>query len=70
MIIIAINCFVIIVNFLNCFDQALTEIFQFCRALASSSLEYFVRLHVGDLTEDQGQPCNHCWFTETTKVKL
>ncbi len=28
------NCFVIIVYFHNRFDKALTEIFQFCRALA------------------------------------
>jgi len=33
MIIIAINRFVIIVNFRNRFDKALTEIFQFWRAL-------------------------------------
>ncbi len=32
-IIIAINCFIIIVNFRNRFDKALTEIFQFRRAL-------------------------------------
>jgi len=32
-IIIAINCFVKIINFRNHFDKALTEIFQFCRAL-------------------------------------
>jgi len=32
-IIIMINRFVIIVNFHNCFDKALTEIFQFRRAL-------------------------------------
>ncbi len=38
MIIIAINRFVIIVN---CFDKALTEIFQFCRA---SPKIYFIRL--------------------------
>jgi len=33
MIIIAINRFIKIVNFHNRFDKALTEIFQFCRAL-------------------------------------
>jgi len=33
MIIIVINCFVIIFNFHNCFEKALTEIFQFRRAL-------------------------------------
>jgi len=33
MIIVVINCFVIIINFRNHFDKALTEIFQFCRAL-------------------------------------
>jgi len=32
-IIIAINHFVIIVNFCTCFDKTLTEIFQFCMAL-------------------------------------
>jgi len=32
-IIIVINGFVIMVNFCNHFDKALTEIFQFCRAL-------------------------------------
>jgi len=32
-IIMAINCLVIIVNFRNRFDKALTEIFQFRRAL-------------------------------------
>ncbi len=32
-IIIVINCFIIISNFHNCFDKALMEIFQFCRAL-------------------------------------
>ncbi len=32
-IIITINYFVIIVNFRNRFDKALTEIFQFCMAL-------------------------------------
>jgi len=37
MIIIAINHFVIILNFLNRFNKALTEIFQFCRALHPSS---------------------------------
>ncbi len=31
--IIKINCFLIIVNFCNLFDKALTEIFQFCMAL-------------------------------------
>jgi len=35
MIIIAINRFVIIVNFHNRFNKALTEIFQFRRALIS-----------------------------------
>jgi hypothetical protein len=35
MIIIAINLFIIIVNFCNRFDKALPEIFQFCRALLS-----------------------------------
>jgi len=33
MIIIAINCFVIIVNYRNRFDKALTEILQFRMAL-------------------------------------
>jgi len=33
MIIIAINRFILIINFRNRFDKALTEIFQFCRAL-------------------------------------
>jgi len=33
MILIAINCFVIIVNFCNHLDKALTEIFQFHLAL-------------------------------------
>jgi len=33
-IIIVINHFVIIINYCNCFDKALTEIFQFCRALS------------------------------------
>jgi len=37
--IIAINCFFIIVNFLNCFDKALTEIFQFCMALVCMMYE-------------------------------
>jgi len=37
-IIIAINCFVIIVNFRNRFDKALTEIFQFRMALAMTLL--------------------------------
>jgi len=32
-IIISINLFVLIINFRNCFDKALTEIFQFRRAL-------------------------------------
>ncbi len=32
-IIIVINCFILIINFHNCFDKALTKIFQFCRAL-------------------------------------
>jgi len=35
-IIIVINRFVLIVNFCNCFDKALTEIFQFCRALLTT----------------------------------
>jgi len=33
MIIIAINCFIIIVNFCIRFDKTLTEIFQLCMAL-------------------------------------
>ncbi len=33
MIIIAINRFIVIINFCNRFDKALTETFQFCRAL-------------------------------------
>jgi len=36
MIIIAINRFIIIVNFHNHFDKAITEIFQFRRALFDS----------------------------------
>ncbi len=35
-IIIVINRFVLIVNFCNRFDKALTEIFQFCRALLTT----------------------------------
>jgi len=38
-IIIAINCFIIIVNFCNCFDNTLTEIFQFRRDLETSNGE-------------------------------
>jgi len=34
-----INCFVIIVNFRNPFNKALTEIFQFRKALINT--EYF-----------------------------
>jgi len=39
-IIIMIDHFVIIVNFHNRFDKALTEIFQFCRALVSMNELY------------------------------
>jgi hypothetical protein len=41
MIIIAINCFVIIVNFRNRFVNELTEIFQFCMALQAAVLASF-----------------------------
>jgi len=40
-VIIAINGFVKIVYFCNRFDKALTEIFQFCMALASKILVNF-----------------------------
>jgi len=40
-IIIAINCFVITVNFRNRFDKALIEIFQFCRALPVGGVHKF-----------------------------
>jgi len=36
MIICEINHLILIVNFRNCFDKALTEIFQFHRALLES----------------------------------
>jgi hypothetical protein len=40
-IIIAINYFVIIVNFYNRFDKALAEIFQFRRALIVNEFNIF-----------------------------
>jgi len=44
-IIIAINCFFVIVNFHNHFDKALTEIFQFRRALGGSFFGKCIQRH-------------------------
>jgi len=43
MIKIVINLFVLIVNFRNHFDKALTEIFQFRRALKSNDRSRFLQ---------------------------
>jgi len=43
-VVIIVNFPLISINFSNCFDKALTEIFQFCRALVISSFTPFDKL--------------------------
>jgi len=53
-IIIAINHFVIMVNFCNRFDKALTEIFQFCRALLSIEHKFvFTKTLLSDINNEK-----------------